>query len=108
MDVPEIDVDDLAQRQEAGQVILDVRSPEEYDEAHVPGVVLIPLGELVDRLDEVPRGEGELPVICGSGPRSYRAAEFLREQGIEAVNVMGGTRAWMDAGFPVETGGAPA
>jgi rhodanese-related sulfurtransferase len=107
MDVPEIDVDDLAARREAGQVILDVRNPDEYEEAHVPGVLLIPLGELVERADEIPAVEGELPVICRSGARSHQAAEYLRGQGIDAVNVVGGTLAWIDAGFPIETGEAP-
>ena len=105
MDVPEIDVDDLAQRREAGQVVLDVRNPDEYEEAHVPGVVLIPLGELVERVDEVPT-DGPLPVICRSGARSMQAAEYLRGQGIDAMNVVGGTLAWIDAGFPVEEGSA--
>ena len=105
MDVPEIDVDELAQRREAGQVVLDVRNPDEYEEAHVPGVVLIPLGELVERVDEVPT-DGPLPVICRSGARSMQAAEYLRGQGIDAVNVVGGTLAWIDAGFPVEEGSA--
>ena len=105
MDVPEIDVDELAQRREAGQVVLDVRNPDEYEEAHVPGVVLIPLGELVERIDEVPT-DGTLPVICRSGARSMQAAEYLRGQGIDAVNVIGGTNAWVNAGFPVEEGPA--
>jgi rhodanese-related sulfurtransferase len=107
MDVPEIDVDELAERHGAGQVVLDVRNVDEWEEAHVPGVVLIPLGELVERVDEVP-AEGQLPVICRSGARSAQAAEYLRAQGIDAVNVAGGTLAWIDAGFPVETGEAPA
>jgi len=105
VDVPEIDVDELAQRREAGQVVLDVRNPDEYEEAHVPGVVLIPLGELVERVDEVPT-DGPLPVICRSGARSMQAAEYLRGQGIDAMNVVGGTLAWIDAGFPVEEGSA--
>jgi len=105
VDVPEIDVDELAQRREAGQVVLDVRNPDEYEEAHVPGVVLIPLGELVERVDEVPT-DGPLPVICRSGARSMQAAEYLRGQGIDAMNVVGGTLAWVDAGFPVEEGSA--
>jgi rhodanese-related sulfurtransferase len=105
MDVPEIDVDDLAQRREAGQTVLDVRNPDEYEDVHVPGVLLIPLGELVERVDEVPT-DGPLPIICRSGARSMQAAEYLRRQGIDAMNVVGGTLAWIDAGFPVEEGSA--
>jgi len=105
VDVPEIDVEQLARLVEDGALVVDVRNPDEYDEAHVDGVILIPLGELVDRVDEVPT-EGTLPVICRSGGRSLQAAEWLRGQGIDAVNVAGGTLAWIDAGLPVETGGA--
>jgi rhodanese-related sulfurtransferase len=43
-------------------------------------------------------------VICAKGGRSLRAAEFYRAQGIDAVNVAGGTTAWVDAGQPVDTG----
>jgi rhodanese-related sulfurtransferase len=106
MDVPEIDVAELAEQQQAGAAVLDVRNPDEYDAGHVPGVILIPLGELVERVDEVPTG-GTLPIICRSGGRSLRAAEWLRGQGIDAVNVAGGTLAWIEAGLPIETGGAP-
>jgi rhodanese-related sulfurtransferase len=102
MDVPVIDVHELAAQREAGAAVLDVRNPVEYDEAHVPEVILIPLGELVERVDEVPTG-GTLPVICRTGARSHRAAEWLRSQGIDAVNVAGGTLAWIDAGLPVDT-----
>jgi rhodanese-related sulfurtransferase len=105
MDVPEIDVDELADRREAGQVVIDVRTPEEYDEVRVPGAVLIPLQELVERIDEIPT-EGSLPIICAGGGRSHQAAEYLRAQGIDAVNVIGGTNAWVNAGFPVEEGPA--
>ena len=102
MDVPVIDVDELAAQRDAGAAVLDVRNPDEYDEAHVPDVILIPLGELVERVDEVP-ADGTLPVICRSGARSLQAAEWLRGQGIDAVNVAGGTLAWIDAGLPVDS-----
>ena len=107
MDVPEIDVDDLAERREAGQAVLDVRTVEEWEEARVPGVLLIPLGELVERIDEVP-DDGPVPVICATGVRSLQAAEYLRRQGVDAMNVVGGTMASMSAGFDVERGEARA
>ncbi len=102
MDVPVIDVQELAAQRATGAAVLDVRNPDEYDEAHVPEVILIPLGELVERVDEVPAA-GTLPVICRSGARSLKAAEWLRGQGIDAVNVAGGTLAWIDAGLPVDS-----
>jgi rhodanese-related sulfurtransferase len=48
--------------------------------------------------------EGTVYVICAKGARSLRAAEFYRAQGIDAVNVAGGTTAWVDAGQPFSTG----
>ena len=103
MSVPEIDVDELARLREQGAAVLDVRSPEEWERVRLPGVPLIPLGELVERADEAPEGE-PLYVICGSGPRSARAVEYLRGVGREAVNVAGGTKAWIEAGLPTESG----
>ena len=106
MDVPQIDVEELERRSAAGAPVIDVRQPDEYEEGHVPGAQLIPLSEVAARLDEVP-AEGEVLVICHSGGRSQRAAEFLRERGHEAVNVAGGTAAWIESGRPVARGGEP-
>jgi rhodanese-related sulfurtransferase len=103
MTVPEVDVDELAAQRKAGAPLIDVREPDEYEEAHVPGATLIPLGTVVERVDEVPT-EGTVYVICAKGGRSLRAAEFYRAQGIDAVNVAGGTTAWVDAGHPFDTG----
>lgn len=107
MDVPEIDVDELDRLRRDGAVVLvDVRQPDEYDEAHVPGAVLVPLGEVPDRLGEVPDG-GPVHVICRSGARSLRAAELLRTEGRDAVNVAGGTLAWIESGRDVASGSQP-
>ena len=89
-------------------VLLDVREPEEYAHGHVPGAVNLPQAELATRLDELPR-DRPLMVICQSGYRALRAAQFLRQQGFEEVeNVMGGTAAWQAAGKPLdmEAGGS--
>jgi rhodanese-related sulfurtransferase len=101
-DVPEIEVAELAANQQAGSALIDVREPGEFAAARVPGAQLIPLGDLVERIDEVP-DEGTVYVICASGVRSARAVEHLRRQGIDAVNVAGGTLAWIDAGHPTDS-----
>ena len=106
MDVPEIDIPELARLHPSGPVLIDVREPHEYTEAHVPGATLIPLGTVPDHLDEVP-AEGTVYVICAVGGRSRRAAEFYRTRGIDAVNVAGGTKAWLEAGQPASTGLEP-
>ena len=77
-----------------------------YDDAHVPGVVLIPLPDFADRVDEVPT-DGPVYVICAVGGRSRKAAEFLISKGIDATNVAGGTNAWIDAGYATSSGETP-
>jgi rhodanese-related sulfurtransferase len=104
MDVPEIDVEELARLRREGDVaLIDVRQPDEYEEARVPGTVLIPLAEVPDRVHEVP-AEGTVYVICARGGRSAKAAEYLADQGRQTVNVAGGTLAWIDAGHETESG----
>jgi rhodanese-related sulfurtransferase len=80
-----------------------VREPDEWEEFRAPGATLLPLGEVPERLDEVPT-DGPVYVICRSGARSAKAAELLRATGVDAVNVAGGTLAWREAGNPVESG----
>ncbi len=106
MDVPEIDITELARVRAAGAVLIDVREPDEYTAAHVPGAALVPLATVPERVDEVPT-EGTVYVICAKGARSLRAAEFYRAKGIDAVNVAGGTNAWVEAGHPTSTGMEP-
>ena len=103
-EVPEIDVAELATRHAAGAPVYDVREADEYAAGHVPGAQLIPLGTVPERVAEfVPGADSEVLVICKSGGRSLQACGFLREQGIRAVNVAGGTMAWIDAGHAVES-----
>ncbi|SDZ31945.1 rhodanese-like domain-containing protein [Herbiconiux ginsengi] len=86
---------------ENAPIVIDVREADEYAGGHVPGGVNIPLSQLADRLDAVPR-HSTVFVICQSGGRSARATDFLTGQGIDAINVEGGTGAWISAGLPVE------
>ena len=107
MEKPEIDVEALAGLMTLGAVpLLDVRMPDEYEEVHVPGAVLVPLPELPDRLADVPQGE-VVYVICRSGARSAKAVEILVASGLDAANVAGGTMAWVDSGRDVATGSGP-
>jgi thioredoxin 1 len=102
----EVDLDTFADALAAGATVLDVRNPDEYDEAHVGGAVLIPLPELAQRVDEVPAGS-PLYVICAAGARSLRATEVLVAAGHHAVSVAGGTNGWIGTGRPVVTGSEP-
>ena len=103
MGIPEIDVQELARQRAAGAPLVDVREDDEFAEARVPGAQLIPLGQVPERIDEVPTS-GTVYVICARGGRSAKAAEHYRQRGIDAVNVAGGTLAWIDAGLPTDSG----
>ncbi|MCC5950486.1 MAG: rhodanese-like domain-containing protein [Acidimicrobiia bacterium] len=100
-----MDVQTLAERRDEGAVLFDVRQPDEWEEVRAPGAVLVPLAEVPDRLGEFPTGE-RVHLICRSGARSMKAAEFLSANGVDAVNVAGGTMAWVAAGFPTDSGPA--
>lgn len=88
---------------EADAYILDVREPQEFAQARIDGAHHIPLGELVERQGEVPR-DRTVYVLCHIGGRSARAAAYLEQQGVDAVNVDGGILAWYRAGLPVVLG----
>ena len=104
MVVPEVDVHQLRDSLADGASLLDVRELDEWLGARVPGVPLIPLAELPAHLDALPPHRGTVYLICHSGARSMHAAEFLKQQGIDATNVAGGTKAWIEAGYEVESG----
>jgi rhodanese-related sulfurtransferase len=105
-DVPEIDIDTLEQRLGEGVLVVDVREDDEYAEGHVAGAVPMPLATIPDNADDLPADRPFL-VICAMGGRSARAVQFLRAQGLDATNVAGGTKAWIDSGRPVVTGSEP-
>jgi rhodanese-related sulfurtransferase len=83
--------------------ILDVREPDEVAKARVDGAQHIPLGSLVERIDELPR-DRTIYVMCHVGGRSAQATQYLEEHGFDAVNISGGILEWYRAGLPVTTG----
>ena len=107
MTISEASVDELESALQAGAVLIDVRQPNEYEAGHVPGAVLVPLASVPETLDAF-APHGPTYVICKSGSRSYRACEFLEEQGLEAINVEGGTMAWIISGRTTVAGDQPA
>ncbi len=102
VDTPEIDVDQLAVARAVG-VVLDVRERAEFVEGHVPGAVLVPMGQLPAHMGDLER-DRNIYVICASGNRSSTMTDLLRDAGFEAVSVAGGTNAWVESGRPVERG----
>lgn len=107
MAVSEAHVDELEPALQSGARLIDVREIEEYQSGHVPGAVLVPLASVPHALDRFAPGQTNY-VICRTGARSYRACEFLIERGIDAVNVAGGTMAWITSGRDTVTGDLPA
>lgn len=100
---PETTIDELDRHLASGGRVLDVRNPDEYAEAHIPGATLIPLPELGERLADVPT-DRPVHVVCQSGRRSAQAVQQLNEAHIDAVSVTGGTSGWSESGRPTETG----
>ncbi|MGW4213472.1 rhodanese-like domain-containing protein [Lentzea sp. NPDC004789] len=99
----EIDQNGFAARLSQGNAfVLDVREAREYRAGHVPGARNVPLSVLPARVAELP-DDRPVYVICQSGGRSAQATDLLRAVAIDAVNVLGGTGAWIGSGRPVET-----
>jgi rhodanese-related sulfurtransferase len=83
-------------------VMVDVREPHEFAGGHAPAAILIPLGDLPHRLDELPdTDDAPVAITCRSGNRSSRAVAWLTQQGFDVVNMDGGMMAWQAAGKPV-------
>jgi len=94
--VPSLSVQELKQKMDAGEslLLIDVREPWEYDIAQIKGSKLIPLGELEDRITELPR-EGMVVLQCHSGGRSEHGSRLLQGAGFANVyNLEGGIEAW--------------
>ncbi|MBP7860082.1 rhodanese-like domain-containing protein [bacterium] len=85
------------------KVLLDVRSPIEFETEHIDNSLNIPLDELEARFEEVPR-KGRLVVICRSGKRAERGAYTLLGRGFQPKVLEGGMVAWRKAGLPIKEG----
>lgn len=84
-------------------VLVDVRTPEEFQAGHVPGARNIPLDQVENRATELDSFKGgPVYLICETGGRSARASHLLATRGYSAVNIQGGTYAWREAGLPLE------
>lgn len=86
-------------------ILIDVRTPEEHNEAHIPGSVLMPLDTL-QGVSKLPSG-GRHIIYCRSGKRSLKAMEILSANGFKNLSDLeGGINAWMAVGGPVVSGNA--
>lgn len=103
--VAEISVDEAAEGIVEGrfEIILDVRTSEEYEKVHILGALNIPLDALKEKA-KLKLSDPAAPIItyCRSGRRSAEAARLLKELGyINVVSIKGGIIAWKEKGYPV-------
>jgi rhodanese-related sulfurtransferase len=85
-------------------VVVDVRTPGEFESSHIPHAWNLPLDRLdqhVDDIRETAEADGELVLVCRSGGRAREAQQRLREAGIEAAVLEGGMNAWHRTDAPV-------
>jgi len=97
---------DALLRDGSGVRLLDVRTPGEYETAHIPGAYNVPLDTLGEHAGEI-RARVDAPVVlvCQSGVRARRAEEALRGAGMPNLHVLeGGVNGWAAAGKPVRRG----
>ncbi|MDR7428382.1 MAG: molybdopterin-synthase adenylyltransferase MoeB [Armatimonadota bacterium] len=102
--VPEVEPEEAYRLLQEGAQLIDVREPWEWVLARIPGAVLIPKGEVSQRLTEI---DPQRPVLvhCAVGSRSAEVVRLLRGAGYrEALNLRGGIIEWMNQQLPVETG----
>ncbi|HOT25153.1 MAG TPA: rhodanese-like domain-containing protein [Anaerolineaceae bacterium] len=99
-----VSVEEAAALREEGAFILDVREPSEWEQGHIEGATLIPLGQLLQRSAELPTDQ-TIVVVCRSGNRSAQGRDILETAGFKAVTSMnGGMNDWQARGYPVVTG----
>lgn len=89
----------LQQGDSPAPTLLDIRTPEEFADGHVPGAINIPLSELEARMSELPP-DTPLIVYCRSGRRTQTAIPQLRARGYAVTEISGSMLAWRAAGLP--------
>ncbi len=82
-------------------MIVDVREAHEFATGHLPGAVSLPMSLLPVRYQQLPADQ-TIYLVCEVGARSGHATAALEAGGWDVVNVLGGTQAWINAGYPLE------
>jgi NADPH-dependent 2,4-dienoyl-CoA reductase/sulfur reductase-like enzyme/rhodanese-related sulfurtransferase len=95
-DVDVITWDQVASLDRSQDVLLDVRNPPELEQGYIEGAINIPLPQLRDRVEELPR-ERRIVVYCQAGQRAYFACRMLNQRGFETVNLSGGYKTYSHA-----------
>jgi rhodanese-related sulfurtransferase len=101
--VPNIKPGDVQEKLKNGArpFLLDVREKQEIREGYISGAKLIPLGQLRNRMEELPKNR-EIVCVCRSGNRSRSAAKQLIKAGYTVSNMKGGMLAWKWSNLPVK------
>jgi rhodanese-related sulfurtransferase len=102
MSVNEVSANEAYELLDGDAVLIDVREESEWDVGHAPMATLIPLAQVPDRLDDLPK-DRLIICACRSGGRSLRAASFLADNGFDVVNLSGGMMAWFAEDLPFES-----
>jgi hydroxyacylglutathione hydrolase len=99
--VPQVSADELKQRLPSNDlVVVDVRNDNEWKEGHIAEAIHIPLGQLAQRVNELPASDN-IVVHCQGGTRSSIAASLLQKLGRKNVtNLTGGYRRWLEVQSP--------
>ena len=93
--------EELSEALAAGAVVVDVRTPGEFAQGHVPGAINLPVEEVARWADRIPK-DRPVYLYCRSGNRSRKAAEYLARKGYTNLyNVEGGVLAIARAGYPL-------
>lgn len=107
MDVIDIDPVEADRLVAAGALMVDVREDDEWMAGHAPEAVHLPMGEVVDRMHELPVGR-TIVCMCRVGGRSGSVALHLAGSGYDVRNIAGGMQAWAAEGLPVvDSSGVP-
>ena len=107
VDVTDIDPAEADRLVVGGALLLDVREDDEWEAGHAPVALHLPMGEVGDRMDELPT-DRTIVCICRLGGRSGSVALHLAGSGYDVRNIAGGMQAWADLGLPVvDSSGAP-
>ncbi|MEP7136406.1 MAG: rhodanese-like domain-containing protein [Chloroflexota bacterium] len=103
--LPSLNATELNEKLKNGKrpLVIDVRQPDEYRAGHITGSKLIPLGELSNRINELPKDK-EIVCVCASGSRSRSATKLLIREGYNAFDMSGGMFTWQRAQLPIKKG----